>query len=59
MSIIYICDNCKKRFKLKDFMKLEMIYVSDDRNEKVLIPRARKCDSCGKEIKTSEKEVTK
>lgn len=38
-------------------MKLEMIYTSNDRNTEVLVPRGRKCDSCGEEIKVDDKIV--
>lgn len=57
MSIIYICDNCGKRFKLQEYMKLDAIYISDDRSAEVVVPKGRKCDSCGKEIVADNKIV--
>jgi len=57
MSIEYRCDNCGKKFKSREYAKLEMIYTSDDRNAEVLVPKGRKCDSCGKEIKAEDKNV--
>lgn len=57
MSIEYRCDNCGKKFKSREYMKLEVVYISDDRSAKVLVPQVRKCDSCGKEIKVEDKSV--
>lgn len=51
MSIEYHCNNCGKKFKPRDYMKLEMTSTSDDIN------RGRICDSCGKEIKAEDKIV--
>ena len=48
MSIEYHCNNCGKKFKPKDYMKLEMIPIYD---------QGRKCDSCGKDIKAEDKIV--
>ena len=52
MSIEYQCRNCGKRFKLREYMKLEIISISDDR-----VSRGRKCNSCGKGIKAKDKIV--
>lgn len=52
MSIEYHCNNCGKRFKPRDYMRLEPIYTSDDR-----VSQGRKCDSCGKDIKVEDKIV--
>lgn len=57
MGIEYHCNNCGKRFKLREYMKLEMIYTSNDRSAEVLVPQGRKCDSCGEEIKVDDKIV--
>jgi glutamine synthetase len=57
MSIEYHCDNCGKRFKPREYMKLEITYTSDDRSTEILVPLGRKCDSCGKEIKIEDKIV--
>jgi len=54
MSIEYCCNNCGKRFKPRDYIKLDAIYASDNIN---VISQGRKCDSCGKEIKTEDKIV--
>lgn len=51
MSIEYRCGNCGKGFKPRDYMRLEIISTSNDMNV------ARKCDSCGKEIRTEDKIV--
>lgn len=52
MSIEYHCNNCGKRFKPRDYMRLESIYPSDDE-----VSQGRKCNSCGKEIKAEDKIV--
>ncbi len=57
MAIEYICNNCGKKFKIREYMRLEMIYVPDDRSKEILIPKGRKCDSCGKEINIDDKTV--
>ncbi len=57
MSIIYICDNCGKKFKLQEYMKLEAVYTTEDRNIDVIVPKGRKCNSCGKEIMVDNKIV--
>ena len=51
MSIEYHCNNCGKKFKPRDYVKLEMMPTSEDIN------RGRRCDSCGKEIKAEDKIV--
>lgn len=51
MSIEYRCSNCGKKFKPRDYMRLEMISTSDNTDV------VRKCDSCGKEIKVEDKIV--
>jgi len=55
--IEYHCNNCGKKFKPKDYVKLEIMYTSDDRNEEALTPQGRKCNSCGKEINIEDKIV--
>ena len=55
--IEYHCGNCGKKFKPKDYTKLEMMPTSDDINTEVLVSQGRKCDSCGKEIKAEDKIV--
>lgn len=57
MGIEYTCNKCGKKFKIKEYMRLETIYASDDRSSEVLIPKGRKCDSCGKEINIEDKIV--
>lgn len=52
MSIEYHCSNCGKRFKPGEYIKLEAIYASDD-----IVSQGRKCNSCGKEIRTEDKIV--
>lgn len=52
MSIEYHCNNCGKRFKPRDYIKLETISASIDS-----VSQGRKCDSCGREIKTDDKIV--
>lgn len=52
MSIEYCCNNCGKRFKPREYIKLEAIYASDDG-----VSRGRKCNSCGKDIRTEDKIV--
>lgn len=56
MSIEYHCNNCGKKFKPRDYMKLEMIPISDNVKD-ILVSQGRKCDSCGKEIKAEDKIV--
>lgn len=53
MSIEYHCSNCGKRFKPRDYIKLESIHTSGDR-----LSQGRKCDSCGKDIRTEDKIVS-
>lgn len=43
--IEYRCDNCGKRFKTRDYMRLE------------IVPQGRKCDSCGGAISVEDKIV--
>jgi DNA-directed RNA polymerase subunit RPC12/RpoP len=52
MSIEYHCNNCGKRFKPRDYMKLETIYTPDD-----IVLQGRKCNYCGKDIKIEDKIV--
>ena len=58
MVITYHCDNCGKNFKLREYMKLEILYTSDDRSVNMQIARGRKCDACGNEINIGHKIVT-
>ena len=57
MSIEYHCNNCGKRFKPRDYMRLEIISTFNDRNTEALVSQGRKCNSCGKEIKVEDKIV--
>lgn len=57
MTITYLCGNCNKKFKVREYNRLEMTYISDDRCTEVLVPQGRKCDSCGSEIKINDKIV--
>lgn len=57
MSIVYRCKNCGKRFKVKDYIQLEVMHMRDDRHEEVLASQGRKCNSCSKEIKAEDKIV--
>ncbi len=50
--IEYICKKCEKRYKVKEYVQLIMIY---DQNS---FPTGRKCDSCGNEIGIDDKNVT-
>lgn len=43
--IEYHCGNCGKKFKPRDYMKLE------------IVSQGRKCDSCGKPINVDDKIV--
>lgn len=49
--IEYQCKNCNKKFKVKEYVQLIMIFAQD-------LPTGRKCDSCGNEIKIDDKSVT-
>lgn len=57
MTIEYCCNNCGKKFKPREYMKLEIIRISDDKDAETLVSRGRKCDSCDKEIKVDDKIV--
>ena len=57
MAIVYRCKNCGKRFKVRDYIQLEVVHANNDRCEEVLASQGRKCDSCGKEIKAEDKTV--
>ena len=50
MSIIYRCDNCNKEYTLEQYYKLEIVYVHDDRSQR-LVAVTRKCSVCGSEFK--------
>lgn len=52
MTIEYHCNNCGKRFKPREYGKLEIISVSEDKAS-----QGRKCGSCGREIKADDKIV--
>lgn len=57
MAIVYLCKNCGKRFKVRDYIQLEVTQASNERYAKVLASQGRKCDSCNKEIKVEDKIV--
>jgi DNA-directed RNA polymerase subunit RPC12/RpoP len=51
--IEYQCKRCDKKFKIKEYAQLEMIYSQDNS-----LPTGRKCNNCGNEIKIDDKNVT-
>jgi len=57
MAIVYRCKNCGKKFKVRDYIQLEVVRVDDDIYARVLASQGRKCDSCGKEISAEDKIV--
>ena len=50
MAIAYICGGCKKKFKVKEYIRLD---VSE--NENISDPQGRKCNSCGATIRNEDK----
>lgn len=57
MAISYRCDNCGKKFKIKEYAQLEMVHIPDDRCTNVSVSQGKKCNSCGEEIKAEDKIV--
>lgn len=55
--IEYICDNCGKRFRAREYIQLEIIYTQDDRGS-VPVATGRKCDNCGIIIRSDSKNIS-
>jgi DNA-directed RNA polymerase subunit RPC12/RpoP len=47
MVIAYRCGKCNKKFKVREYIQLETVHISD--------PQGRKCDSCGATIMNCDK----
>lgn len=55
MAIVYRCGKCSKKFKVREYIQLEVVHISDDENEEISDAQGRKCDSCGGTIKNCDK----
>jgi len=53
MAIEYQCKNCSKKFKIREYAQLKVIYDPDTST-----PTGRECNSCGNEIGIDDKNVT-
>lgn len=51
MAIEYQCKSCNKKYKIREYAQLEILYSQD-------IFTGRKCNSCGMEIGIDDKNVT-
>jgi len=51
--IEYQCKNCSKKFKIKEYAQLKVIYDPD-----TSVLTGRECNSCGNEIGIDDKNVT-
>jgi DNA-directed RNA polymerase subunit RPC12/RpoP len=55
MAMVYRCSKCNKRFKIREYAKLETIHISDGAHEEILDAQGKKCDSCGTTIRSHDK----
>jgi predicted RNA-binding Zn-ribbon protein involved in translation (DUF1610 family) len=55
MDITYSCKNCGEKFKVREYVKLEVVHTYDDTNTLIIL--GRKCGSCGKTISMDDKAV--
>ncbi len=57
MAIIYLCKKCGKKFKVREYSQLTVIYIKDVKNNTSTIT-GRVCDSCGYNIDVDDKIVS-
>ncbi len=56
MAIEYLCSNCGERFKIREYMCLEVSQSQDDKDDQS--PKRRKCKYCGNDISIEGKSIT-
>ena len=57
MAIVYRCKNCGTRFKVKEYIALEIAYTTEKICIDDLTQQGRKCNSCGKTITIEDKTI--
>lgn len=55
MTVMYRCGKCNKIFKLREYVRLEAVHISDGALEEIHDTQGRKCDSCGTTIRSNDR----